>query len=231
MKAKRRYTEELVFSEDEARVQKLIDSHTASTGRLRIPPLAPIFDREAFQAEIDLIESTASKAETIANRTKKAIAEKMEEDPPFYHAFLKRLDNVTAGWREGRVADAEYLEEVAGVMASVRDRSGADLPAELRKRDAAMAFYGVVNEVFGKLKSKPPELQKILTETAMEIDRIIQNVRIVDWTSNPDVQNEMRNQIEDCLYELKKNRGIDLGPEEMDSILESSIKIAVKKYA
>jgi hypothetical protein len=41
----------------------------------------------------------------------------------------------------------------------------------------------------------------------------------------------MRNQIEDCLYELKKHQGIVLGPEEMDSILESSINIARNKYA
>jgi type I restriction enzyme, R subunit len=231
VKAKLRYAEDLDFSEHEERVQKLIASHTDSSETLRIPPLAPIFETEAFQAQINLLESMASKVETIANRTKVAIAEKIEEDPSFYNISSKSLDNVMAAWREGRIADAECLEQVSGLMNRVRDRSGDDLPAELQNHPAAGAFFGVVNNVFGNLKAPPQDIRKLVTETALEIDRIIQEVRIVDWTSNSDVQNKMRNRIEDFLYELKKHRGIALGPQEMDSILESSINIAISKYA
>jgi type I restriction enzyme R subunit len=228
---KQRYAEEIDFREHEAMLQKLLDSHTASNGMLSIPPLAPIFDKEAFQAQVRLLESPASKAETIANRTKKAIAEKMEEDPSFYLSSSKSLDDVIVAWREGRIAAAESLKRVTEVMNKVRDRSGADLPPELRNRDAAMTFYGMVNEVLGKLKTPPPDARKIATELAIEIDRIVRERRVVDWTLNPDVQNEMRNQIEDCLYELKKHRGIDLSFNDLDSIIENSINIARSKYA
>jgi type I restriction enzyme R subunit len=231
VRAKQRYAEELDFREYEERVQKLIDSHLSSTGTLRIPPLAPIFDREAFHAQVSMLESTASKVEAIVNRTKKAITEKMDDDTPFYISSSKRLDNVMVAWRDGRIADAECLEQVTDVMASVRDRSTDDLPPELIDRDAAIAFYGMVNGIFGRMKTAPPDPREIATEIALKIDRIIQEVRIVDWTSNYDIQNEMRNQIEDCLYAFKKHRGIDLGAEEMDSIMESSINIAINKYA
>jgi type I restriction enzyme, R subunit len=231
LKAKQRYAEDLDFSEYEERVQKLIDSHTASAEALRIPPLAPIFDREAFHAQVNMLESAASKAEAIVNRTKKAIAEKMDDDVSFYISSSKRLDNLILAWRNGRIADAECLEQVADVMASVRDRSSDDLPPELLDRDAVLAFYGAVSDVFDRLKTPPPDARKIATETAMRIDRIIQERRVVDWTSNSDVQNDMRNQIEDCLYALKKHQGINLGSEEMDSIIESSINIARSKYA
>jgi hypothetical protein len=154
----------------------------------------------------------------------------MEEDPSFYNISLKNLDKVMSAWREGRISDADCLKQVTDLMANVRDRSGGDLPPELMNLDAAGAFYGVLNDVFSKLKAPAPDPRRIAIEAAMEIDRIVQQVRIVDWTSNSDVKNEMRNRIEDCLYELKKHRGIGLGPEEMDSILESSINIALTKY-
>jgi type I restriction enzyme, R subunit len=228
---KQLHAEEIDFREHEAKVQKLIDSHAASSDSLRIAPLAPIFDREAFQAQVDKLQSLASKAETIANRTKRAIAEKMEENPSSYRSLSKILDDVIGSWRAGQISDPECLEQVTDVMNKVRDCSGVDLSPELRDNDEVRAFYGVINDVLGRLKAPPSDPRKIATETAIEIDRIIRETRVVDWTSKPDVQNEMRNQIDDCLYELKKRRGIDLSFDDMDFIIENSINIAKAKYA
>jgi len=228
---KRRYAEEIDFREYEAKVQKLISSHVTSNEILRITPLVNIFDKEEFQAQVNKLESLASKAETIANRTMKTITEKMEEDPFFYRRFSKILEDVIEAWRTGRLSDAECLKQVIEVMNKVRDRSGDDLPPELQNREAPKAFYGAVNDVLSKLKAPPPDARKIATEAALEIDRIIQEHKVVDWISNPDVQNEIRNRIDDYLYELKKQRGIDLSFDDMDFIIESSLKIARTKYA
>jgi type I restriction enzyme R subunit len=225
------YAEEIDFREHEATLQKLIDSYAASGDSLRIAPLASIFDREAFEAQVDRLQSMPSKAETIANRTKRAITEKLEEDPSLYLNFSKTLDGVIGAWRVGRISDAEYLEQVTDVMNKVKDRSGIDLPPALQDNDAARAFYGMVNDVFTGLKAPPSDPQKIVTETALEIDRIIRKTKVVDWTSKVDIQNEMRNQIDDCLYELKKRHGIDLSFDDMDFIIENSINIAIARYA
>jgi type I restriction enzyme, R subunit len=228
---KQLHAEEIDFREHESKVQRLIDSQADSSNFLRIAPLATIFDQEAFQAQVDKLQSLASKAQTIANRTKRAIAEKIEEDPSFYLSFSRILDDVIGAWRLGRISDADCLEQVTNVMNKIRDRLSANLPPELQDNDAAEAFYGVVNDVLGRLKPAPPDARRIATETALKIDRIIRETRVVDWTSKPDIQNEMRNQIDDCLYELKKHRGLDLGFADMDCIIESSINIARTRYA
>src|SRR5262245_31017786 len=91
---KQRYAEEIDFPEREAQAQKLIPAHAASSETLRMTPLASIFDLDAFQAQLEMLDSPASKAETIAYRTKKAIAEKMEEDQTFYRGHSKILDDL-----------------------------------------------------------------------------------------------------------------------------------------
>ncbi|MGH9754315.1 MAG: type I restriction enzyme subunit R domain-containing protein, partial [Blastocatellia bacterium] len=228
---KRRYAEEIDFREYEAKVQKLIISHVTSNEILRITPLVNIFDKEEFQAQVDQLETLGSKAETIAYRTMRTITEKLEEDPFFYRRFSKILEDVIEAWRAGRLSEADCLKQVTDVMNKVRDRSGDDLPPELQSHEATKAFYGMANEVFGKLKASPLNAREIAIETALEIDRIIREHKVVDWISNPDVQNRMRNRIEDYLYELKKQREIDLNFEDMDFIIESSINIARTRYA
>ncbi len=227
---KQRYAEEIDFREYESKLQTLIGKHVSANENLQIRPLAPIFDKEEFQSRIDEIDSPSSKAQTIISHTKKTILDKIDEDPLFYRRCWLALEAVIDAWREERISGAEYLKQVAEVMNKVRDRSDDDLPPELRNEDVATAFYGVVNDVFGKLKIPAPDASKIAIETALKIDRIVQERRIVDWTLKPDVQNEMRNQIEDCLYELKNQREIDLGPGDMDFIIESSINIARTNY-
>ncbi|QQS49313.1 MAG: type I restriction endonuclease subunit R [Acidobacteriota bacterium] len=231
MSVKRRYAEEIDFREYEARVQKLINAHVDATEVLRITPQVNIFDREKFQAEVEKLESAASKADTIAHRTKRTIAEKMEEDPFFYRRFSKILEEVIEAWRDKRISDAEYLGKVIEVMNAVRDRTGDDLPAELQGHDAAKAFYGVVSSVFERLPARLPDAQRVLTEAALEIDRIIQEALVVDWAANSDAQNDIRNRIDDYLYELKESSGIDLSFDDMDAIVETSIDIARHRYA
>ena len=54
--------------------------------------------------------SAASKADTIAHRTKKTIKERMEEDPAFYKKFSELLEAAIADFRIERLSDADYLK-------------------------------------------------------------------------------------------------------------------------
>ena len=68
-------------------------------------------------------------------------------------------------------------------------------------------------------------------EAGASIDDLIQRRRIVNWTNNPDVQNQMKTDIEDYLFELKDEHGFDLTFEDMDSIMEQCLEIARVRYA
>lgn len=228
---KKRYAEEIDYKEYEAKVQKLIDTHVAANEVLPITPPVNIFEQEQFQAEIDKLQTTASRADTIAHRTQKTITEKMEEDPFFYRRFSKILADAIEAYRLQRISDAEYLNKVTEVMNSVRGRTGDDLPPELRNREVAKAFFGVVRDVMNRKDVPQERAAGLAAQAALEIDEVVRKNRVVDWTLNMDVQNAMRNGIDDYLYTLREKEQIELTFDDMDLIVENALHIAKARYA
>ncbi|HKX27699.1 MAG TPA: HsdR family type I site-specific deoxyribonuclease [Blastocatellia bacterium] len=230
LSVKRRYAEEIDLGEYETKLLKLMNHHVTSNQVLAITPPVNIFDRERFQAEVDLLPAVAAKADTIAYRTQKTMIAKMEEDPFFYRRYSKILEDVIQSWRDRRVSDAEYLNQTLEIMNVVINRTDDDLPPGLQHHDVAKAFYGVINEVFSRLNTASPIAKKIAAAAALEIDRIFKDNKVVDWTTNLDAQNEMKNQIDDYLYALRDDHQIRLSLDDMDFILDKSIEIAKTRY-
>ncbi len=226
---KQRYAEEVDYKEYEKKVQKLIDTHVRSEGIQQVTPPVNIFERDAFKQEVEKLESAASKADTIAHRTARTITEKMDEDPVFYRRFGKILQEAIDAYKAGRLAEKDYLNKVTEVMESVLSRTGDKLPVILRDRDVAKAFYGVVSEVFARLGGEATTTDTA-AELAVKIDDAVQRNLVVDWRTNLDVQNRMRNEIDDLLYEAKDKTGIVLTVEDMDGIVERSLDIAKNRY-
>jgi type I restriction enzyme R subunit len=237
---RRRYAEVVDFKEYEAKIQKLLDTHVSTSGVKKVTSLVNIFDKEAFEKELDALtgKSAASKADTIAHRTKKTINERMDDDPAFYARFSKMLEDAIEAFRQQRLADAEYLAKVREIADSVRTRRGAGVPQELENCEVAQAFFGVLNEVLGAGndpkqvtvdKSNPFDL-KWRANAALGIDSIIQKHKIVNWTNNSDVQNQMKNAIEDFLHEVEPDDGA-LSFEAIDLLLEKCLDIARRRYS
>jgi len=113
---------------------------------------------------------------------------------------------------------------------SVRNRTGDSLPDKLRNQDVAKAFYGILLEPLGRHAAEPGESRELSADAALRIDELIRSERIVSWTSNADVQNRMRNLIEDYLHELKDETGLPLTFEDIDEILEKCLDVAKRRY-
>lgn len=227
---KKRYAEEIDFKEYEKKIQKLVDTHVKSEGIEQVTAPVNIFEREEFQAEVEKLQPAAAKADTIAHRTQRTITEKMDEDPVFYRRFGRILQESIDAYRAQRITEAEYLKRATDVMNSVLGRTGDELPATLYGRDEAKAFYGVVAEVCDRPYASKVLSSDIKANVAVKIDDIIRRKLVVDWDTNSDVQNEMRNDIDDLLYSVKADAKISLTAEDMDAIVERAIDIAKRRY-
>lgn len=73
------------------------------------------------------------------------------------------------------------------------------------------------------------DLKSIAANLALQADEIIERHKVRDWKRKDDVKNAMTNDLEDLLFDLKKNQLPDLASEVIDSILELVMRTAVKR--
>ncbi|MBK8245821.1 MAG: type I restriction endonuclease subunit R [Gemmatimonadetes bacterium] len=226
---RRRYAEVVDFGDYEPRIQRLLDRHVGTGEVETITPLVDIFNREAFAREVAAAGSVSSKADLIAHRTAKTIRERMEDDPAFYLKFSSLLEQTIAEWRAGRISDAEYLARVHGVADSVTERPQDDLPPAVRYDPVKTAYYGLVRERLAKYEADPTRLEQLGADTAVSIDDIIDSRRVVNWVDNPDVQNRMKTEIEDELFELRDRHGLTMSLDDMDALLDDVLNVARRR--
>jgi type I restriction enzyme, R subunit len=224
--ARRRFAEVVDFKEYEPKIQKLLDRHVGTGEVEKLTGLVNIFDAEAFAAEVEKLGTPASKADTIAYRTKRTISERMAEDPAFYEKFSKLLEDAIAAFRQKRLSDADYLRRVTEISASVRDRTGDDVPESLRSNDDAKALFGVVREALAPYSVGKFDVAQVGADSALAIDDIIERRKIVNWAQNADVQNRMRNDIDDHLFEVKDRYGLPIPIPEIDAAVERCLDVA-----
>lgn len=231
---KSRYAESIDRKEYEAKIQKLIDTYVTSDEIIQVTEPVDIFDTEKFKAEVEKKVSTRSKADTIAYRISRTISEKWEDDPIFYKKLSELLKEAIAKYSKQIMDEAErlkndnaYLNRVTEILTMARTRTGDDIPISILNNEVAKAFYGVV---FEKIK-KYDATKDSAAELALKIDKIILDNQYVDWIKNTDLQNKIINDIEDVLFEFKDTNKIDITFDDIDFIIDESMKIAKRRYA
>lgn len=245
-----RYAEEIDYRDYEKQIQKMLATYVQADEVIQVVAPVNIFEREAFKAEVDKVTSPRAKADVIANRTKKTITEKMDEDPFFYRKFSILLQQAIDDYKAQRISEAELLAKVTDIMEKVRDGRHEDIPPVVQGSDLAKAFYGELSTRIGNLPRRNPDskimesgilndekgsyqstgspysMSELVAEVACDVERIIRNHAIVRWRDNSDTQNAMRNDLDDLLFRLQASKGITLSFDQMDSIIESVLRIA-----
>lgn len=231
---KSRYAESIDRKEYEAKIQKLIDTYVTSDEIIQVTEPVDIFDTEKFRAEVEKKISTRSKADTIAYRISRTISEKWDDDPIFYKKLSELLKEAIAKYSKQIMDEAErlkndnaYFNRVTEILTMARTRTGDDIPSSILNNEVAKAFYGVI---FEKIK-KYDASKDSAAELALKIDKIILDNQYVDWIKNTDLQNKIINDIEDVLFEFKDTNKIDITFDDIDFIIDESMKIAKRRYA
>ena len=228
-----RYQETVDVREFEPKIQKLLDDHVVAMPAETIIEVVNINDPDALKAVVEETGvSEASRADRIASATRRAITEKMDEDPTFYKQFSELLEEAIRAYREKRLSERDYLKSVVDLASKVaRKDRGRDVPESIRGDDDAQAFFGILD---GRLRARgeEPMVGDEAASVALEIIGIISSHLIVDIWSNEVAQNNLRNAIDDYFFDvLRDEKGIDLPVEVLDDLELKIMDLARARFA
>jgi len=220
-----RYQETIDFSEYEPRIKKLIDTHVGAGEVEKLcDPINLLNAKERQQVLEDNGKSTGAKADTIASATRHVIEHEMPKDPAFYKKFSRLLEEVIEAYHAGRLQAVEALERIKDISTKVVTHTDDDVPYELVGKDMARRYFGCVCEPLAEYtagNNKPG------TEIALQVAERIAPHKIRDWQKNQDAINKMRGEIDDILFEVAKENGLEFSLDEHDAIIDRCIEVAI----
>ncbi len=231
-----RYAETVDFGEYERRVEKLLDTYVAVEDVEQVVKPVNIFDRDAFAEEVERVAGTpASKADAIAHRTKKVLTERMDEDPILFKKLSALIEEAIQAFRQQRLSELEYLRRVQEIEAELETGAARGIPRVLHGRPEARAYFGVLCDVLGSANggqegngAPVDDAVNRCAAAGLDIDRLIETRKKVDWHRDPDVEKQMRSDLED--YLLFDSGLVDMNEPNwqhaVDRILDEALRIA-----
>jgi len=223
----RRYAENIDFSEYKLRIQKLLDTHLGADKVEIIMGQIDLTDTAQRQLALEQSESDEARAETIVNNLRRTIKERWEEDPALYQRFSEILTRLISDLRVGRLKSADALKKVEATEKAILKGADDSVPASIQHKPFAVGFYRNIKPILEPLKlPKLIKFDDLVSRIALEIEKCIRKYLVVQWETNIDVQNRMRQEMEDALFDLKDEFGIELSFEMMDGIMEKCLDIA-----
>ena len=180
-----------------------------------------IFDEKAFENAVAEQTTPASKADMIASLTQRTITERMEEDPVYFEKISALIQKAIADHKAQRLSELEFLNIVSTSARASRPAAKRRRSRDIRDNANVVAFYHALEKHLGAVTTNGRDVRSDSAEAAQTmLDRIEQR-RVVNWTQRDDIQNEMRNDLDDYLFDVVRDqKGYPLTPAAMDEIMD-----------
>lgn len=219
---KMRYAEAIDYRDYEEKVRKLMDEHIRATGTNTITEMVNIFDAEKFDEEVEKLGTPTAKADTILNRMKRTITEHMDEDPAFYRRFSELVEETILAYRQGRIDQLEYLQRAEKALDQMRKGHDSNLPVKLSRYQHAPAYYGILRIALNENGFD----DNLMADLAIQIETIVETHKVTDWTTNLDVQNRIKRELDEKLYDIERQYHLTFTVDDLDMLIEQIMEIA-----
>jgi type I restriction enzyme R subunit len=227
-----RYADRVDWREYEKRIRQLLDRHVIARDVAKLVDPLNIFDDVAIEARRkDRAETDASLADTIAHQLTRSIEEKWDQDPIFFEKFSKLIRDTIANFHNGRITDVAYLSKIRAYREKVQNQQDDtdETPVRLRNDSHAQAFWGLARRNLEKVGLGDAELA---ADIALELSKIVQHRRRVGWQNDRDIENLIRNDIDDFFFEeLRGRRELLIDTAVLDAVVDDVLASARVRLA
>ena len=210
------------YGDYEEKVRKLMDTHIRATGTSIITQLVNVFDADQFDAEVARLDTPTAKADTILNRMKRTITERMDEDPAFYRRFSELIEETITAYRQGRIDQVEYMRRAQDALGQMRAGDHRGQPPQLARYQHASAYYGAIHEPLATFGLSDEHI----ADVAIRQEAIIEQNKVTDWASNLDVQKKIKRQLDHHFYDVEKQAGAQFDLDQVDAMIDQLVEIA-----
>jgi type I restriction enzyme R subunit len=231
-----RYNDSIDFSRYEDGIRNLLNTFVAATDVHTVVKPVSINDVDGMKRILDQLETPDAKADAIKTKVVSELKQKRYDDPLLFREFSERISKTLADYAELRNADA-YLLDMERLADDLRNgRTASDYPAKIENDSDAKAFYGaVLNHLkHGISLGISMEVEEKIAEYSIRIKEQIKKHTKRDWKNNVVVHKNIHRELDDCLFDMFDELGIDCNiPENidaLDNIIEEIIKIALTRY-
>jgi type I restriction enzyme R subunit len=213
------YSDSIDFKKYEKQLQKLLDQHVTTEEVIRLTEQVSILDAKAFEEELEKVVGTKAKAETIASRTAKHINERMDEDPIFYKKLSELIQQTISDLRAMRISDVFAINRLKEIREQAITKKSDDIPKTILQNEKTIPFYrlAIANTTIAN--------ESIAIPFALEVDKIIKQYVIVDWSAKPDIIRKITFYIGEYLIDE-----LQIAINEAEDIAEKCIEIAKLIY-
>ncbi len=227
-----RYAEAIDYGDYDTRIKKLLNTHIQANEVTQLNTPVNIFDDNTFsmvkeERGIYRTQNTAANADHIAHATRRKITENLDKDPAFYQKFSKLIQDAIDDFRQQRILALEYLQKVSDIRDKVENTQRDDVPDEIRNNGEACAYFGAIKPCFSEIDMDESQTDGIAIKTTLAIQTAIDKNWKVDFWNDSDVQNTVKNEIDDFFYDVVEDvYSIDLSSEQMDEMISQTMRIA-----
>lgn len=227
-----RYQDAVDYGQYRKRIEKLLDTYVVADDVRPMTDLVNIFDEDAFAEVLNSNESAASRADSIAHATKRTIDERWEEDPTYYKRFSELIRQAIEDFRAKSISDLEYLKRVREIRDQMVRRDTTDIPEPIREDPLGRAFYGCLCEALSDVQGSRDDAETLSAEAAVQLVGIINSHRRVDWAQDPDVENAMKNDIDDYIFDvIRGEHNVPISTEAIDALIDRLLMVARRQAA
>ena len=141
------------------------------------------------------------------------------------------MQDTIADFHKGRIDELAYLAKIRDLRDKVQNqRDESDqAPARIHNDSHAQVFWGLARRNLDAVGLTDSELA---ADIALELSRIVQRRRKVGWQNDRDVENAIRNDVDDFFFEeLRAKRGLTIDPSILDTIVDDVLASARVRLA